>query len=93
MYLVVLGVILLVMWITDFGPVGGWSWWAVLWPFAGAFFWWMFADASGWTKRREMEKMEAKTRQRRIDALDKLGMDAKGRRGRSESAKQARRRF
>jgi len=40
-----------------------------------------------------MNKMEAKRKQRRIDALDKLGMDAKGRRGRSESAKQARRRW
>jgi hypothetical protein len=37
--------------------------------------------------------MEEKRRQRRIENLDKLGMDAKGRRGRSESAKQARRRF
>ena len=93
MYLVVLGVLLLLMKIADVGPVGAWSWLAVLSPFAGAVIWWAFADASGWTKRREVDKMEEKKRQRRIDALDKLGMDAKGRRGRSESAKQARRRF
>ena len=93
MYLIVLGLLLLVLKIADFGPVGGWSWWLVLSPFAGAAAWWAWADASGWTKRREMDKMEAKVRQRRIDNLDKLGMDAKGRRGQSETAKQARRRL
>jgi small Trp-rich protein len=93
MVFVVLGVILLAMWLAGMGPVGAWPWWAVFWPFAVAVLWWWFADTSGWTKRREVNKMEEKKRQRRIDALDKLGMDAKGRRGRSESAKQARRRF
>jgi small Trp-rich protein len=93
MYLVVLGVLLLIMKAADFGAVSAWSWWIVLAPFAGAAVWWAWADASGLTKRREMEKMEAKKVQRRIDNLDKLGMDAKGRRGRSETAKQARRRF
>ena len=93
MYLIVLGVLLLVMKIAEWGPVGEWSWWFVLAPFAGAVVWWAWADKSGWTKRREMDKMEEKRRQRRVENLDKLGMDAKGRRGRSESAKQARRRF
>jgi len=93
MYFIVVGVALLIMKIADLGPVGAWSWWGVLAPFGLALVWWAWADASGWTKRREMDKMEAKKRQRRIDNLDKLGMDAKGRRGRSESAKQARRRF
>jgi small Trp-rich protein len=93
MYLVVLGVLLLLMKTADFGPVAAWPWWVVLSPFGVAVAWWAWADATGWTKRREMDKMDAKKRQRRIDALDKLGMDAKGRRGRSETAKQARRRF
>ncbi len=93
MAFIVLGVVLLVLWMADLGPVGVWPWWAVLWPFAAAALWWWWADATGWTKRREMDKLEAKRRQRRIDNLDALGMDAKGRRGRSESAKQARRRF
>jgi len=92
MYLVVLGVLFLVMKIAEFGPVADWSYWAVLAPFAGAVLWWAWADKSGWTKRREIDKMEEKKRQRRIDNLDNLGMDAKGRRGRSGSAKQARRR-
>lgn len=93
MVFVVLGVLLLVMKIAEFGPVGAWSWWWVLAPFGAAVLWWWWADASGFTKRREIDKIEAKKKQRRIDNLDALGMDAKGRRGRSETAKQARRRF
>jgi small Trp-rich protein len=93
MVFVVVGVLLLLMKITDFGPVAAWPWWAVLCPFGMAILWWWFADTTGWTKQREMNKMEAKRKQRRIDALDNLGMDAKGRRGRSDGAKQARRRL
>ena len=91
MYLVVAGVLLLIMKVADFGPVGTWSWWVILLPFGLAMVWWAWADASGFTKRREMDKMDAKKRQRRIDNLDKLGMDAKGRRGRSDTAKARRR--
>lgn len=93
MVFVVIGVLLLLMKIADFGPVGMWSWWIILAPFGVAVLWWAWADASGWTKRREMNKMEEKKKQRRIEQLDALGMDAKGRRGRSETAKKARRRF
>jgi len=93
MYFIVLGVLLLAMKAAGFGPVAAWSWGWVLLPFVGAALWWAWADATGWTKRREIDKMEAKKRQRRIDNLDNLGMDAKGRRGRSDMAKQARRRF
>jgi small Trp-rich protein len=82
MYLVVLGVLLLVMKLAEFGPVGEWSYWAVLWPFAGAVAWWAFADKSGWTKRREMDKMEERKKLRRQTNLEALGMDEKSRRQR-----------
>ncbi|HEV7914214.1 MAG TPA: TIGR04438 family Trp-rich protein [Albitalea sp.] len=93
MYFVVAGVLLLVMKVAEFGPVALWPWWGVLLPFGLAVVWWAWADATGFTKRREMDKMDEKKKQRRIDNLDALGMDEKGRRGRSESAKQARRRY
>ncbi len=92
MYFVVLGVLLLVMKMAEFGPVATWAWWVVLSPFGLAMAWWAWADGSGWTKQREMDKIEAKKEQRRLSNLDALGMDAKGRRGRSDTAKQARRR-
>ena len=80
MAFIILGVALLIMWLADFGPVAAWPWWGVLWPFAAAVVWWWWADATGWTKRREMEKMDAKRDERRRKNLDALGMDAKGRR-------------
>ena len=48
------------------GMVAGWSWWIVLSPFAMAIAWWAWADSSGYTKRRVMER-EDKRRQARID--------------------------
>jgi len=92
MYLVVLGLLLIVMKWAEFGPVAAWSWWVVLLPFAGAAVWWAWADSSGYTKRREIDKIEEKKRERRVKALDALGMDQKGRRGKSTSAKEARNR-
>lgn len=80
MAFIILGVLLLVMWLADFGPVGAWPWWGVLSPFAAAVLWWWWADATGWTKRREMDKMDAKRDERRRKNLEALGMDVKGRR-------------
>lgn len=56
------------------------SWLWVLSPFAAAALWWMWADASGLTKRREVEKMAAKQTERRRRHLAALGMDERGRR-------------
>lgn len=42
------------------------SWWIVLIPFALAVAWWAYADASGYTKRRVIEK-ENLRKQNRID--------------------------
>ncbi|HET7795098.1 MAG TPA: TIGR04438 family Trp-rich protein [Rhizobacter sp.] len=42
--------------------------------------WWLWADSTGYTKRREMDKMDARVAKRRAENLENLGMDAKGRR-------------
>ncbi len=73
MAFVVLGVLLLGLKWAEFGPVGAWSWWVVLAPFAAAAVWWAWADASGYTKRRAMERMEAKKGERRQRNMDALG--------------------
>jgi small Trp-rich protein len=80
MWMVVLGVLLILLKVGDIGPFGMWSWWAVLWPFVVAVVWWAWADSSGWTKRREMDKMDAKKADRRSKNLANLGMDERGRR-------------
>ncbi len=59
MYFLGLGLLLLALKLMDIEPVLGWSWWIVLSPFALAAAWWAWADASGYTKRKEMEKMDA----------------------------------
>jgi len=90
MWFIVLGVLLIVMKLADFGIVAVWSWWVVLAPFGLALAWWAYADASGFTKRREMDKLEEKKRERRRKAMDALGIDRTAQK-RGEAAEQARR--
>ena len=75
MILVVLGMLLLVMKFAEFGPVAVWPWWIVLAPFGLAMIWWWYADVSGWTKRREMDRMEDRKANRRRSAMERLGLD------------------
>jgi len=64
MLALVLGVILLTMKWMEIDPVAAWSWWVVMSPFAIAVAWWSWADASGYTKRKAMEKIEARKQER-----------------------------
>ena len=74
MYFLLIGVVALALKSLEIGPVAAWSWWVVLLPFALAAAWWAFADASGYTKRREVDKMD-KRKQDRIDKQrDAIGM-------------------
>jgi small Trp-rich protein len=66
MYLLGLGVILLALKYLEIGPVATWDWWWVLAPFAAAVVWWAWADYSGYTKKKVVEK-ENQRRQARID--------------------------
>jgi small Trp-rich protein len=66
MYLLVLGIALLAMKWTEFGPVAVWSWWWVFTPFGLAVAWWAWADSSGYTARKAMQIEDAK-KQARID--------------------------
>ena len=75
MPLVFAGVLLLVAWWADIGPFGKLPWWAVALPFFIAILWWHFADTSGWTQRRAMDKMERRKAERREKAMDALGLN------------------
>jgi small Trp-rich protein len=66
MYFLGLGLILMVMKYLEIGPVAVWPWWVVLAPFGLAMAWWAWADATGYTKKKAMQKEEAR-RQARID--------------------------
>lgn len=66
MYLLVLGLVFLVMKYLGVAPVAAWDWWVILLPFGLAVIWWAWADATGYTKKKVMER-ELARRQERID--------------------------
>jgi small Trp-rich protein len=80
MYLLGIGIILLALKYLEIGPVATWSWWVVLAPFGLAVAWWTWADMSGYTKRKAVER-ENLRKQARIDkSREALGMGPKKRR-------------
>lgn len=73
MYLLGLGLVLLVLKYLEWGVVAAWSWWLVLAPFALAVAWWAWADSTGYTKKKAMERHDRRRdarRERTKDALD-----------------------
>jgi len=66
MYFLGLGLVFLLLKYLEIGPVAALSWWWVMTPFALAVAWWAWADSSGYTKRKAMER-EDERRQDRID--------------------------
>jgi len=66
MLFLLLGLLGLALKYFEVGMVAGWSWWVVLSPFALAVAWWAWADSSGYTKRKVVER-EDRRKQARID--------------------------
>ena len=77
MPMVALGVLLLLLKWAEFGPFERMSWWWALLPFGIAILWWEFADNSGWTQRRVIDKLEKRKSDRRQKAMDALGLDTR----------------
>jgi small Trp-rich protein len=74
MWFLLLGLLGVALKYLEIGLVATLSWWIVLIPFALAAVWWAWADASGYTKRKVVEKENAR-RQDRIDRQrSNLGM-------------------
>jgi small Trp-rich protein len=74
MLFVIVGVVLVLLKVAAFGPVAEWSWLLVLAPFGLAAVWWAFADATGLTRRRAMDKMEQRKVERRKRDMAALGL-------------------
>ena len=70
MYLLILGIALLAMKYLEIGPVAQWSWIWVLAPFGLAVVWWWWADMTGYTRRRQEDKMAERV-QERLDRQNK----------------------
>ena len=79
MLFVLLGVALLALKFAEIGAVAGWDWWLVLLPFVAAVLWWAFADKTGLTKKREMNKMEERKQARRRKSMVALGLNPRER--------------
>ena len=74
MWFVALGCLLGLAKLAEFGPVASWSWWLVLSPFALAAAWWVFADSTGLTQQRAMDRAAEKTAERRRRHLEDMGL-------------------
>ncbi len=85
MFFVIVGVLMILLNLAGIGPTANWTWnltgdlYKFCIPFGLAAAWWAWADGSGYNKRREIERMEAKKTARRVENMSALGMDAKGR--------------
>ena len=86
MFFVIVGAIMILLNLAGIGPIGEWTWtltgdlWKFCVPFGLAILWWIWTDASGLDKRREIAKMDAKKQARRAQNMATLGMDERGRR-------------
>lgn len=86
MLFILIGVVLIGLNLAGIGPMAQWNWelfgdlWKFCVPFGLALVWWIYTDKSGMDRRREIERMEQKKRDRRKENLAALGMDAKARR-------------
>lgn len=78
MYFLGLGVVLLLLKFLDIAPVAAWGW-ADRWylfaaPFILAVAWWAWADWSGYTKKKAMEKMDDAKKARLAKNREALGL-------------------
>lgn len=74
MYLLVFGIALSLLKYFEIGPVAHWAWWWVLSPYALAVAWWSWADATGYTKRKAVEKVELRKKERLNKQKENLGL-------------------
>jgi len=83
MVFIIVGVILIALRIAGVSPMADWNLeffgdlWKFALPFILALVWWAWSDASGLTKRREMQKDEERKADRRRRTIDNLGLGPK----------------
>ncbi|HYP86419.1 TIGR04438 family Trp-rich protein [Variovorax sp.] len=74
MWFLGLGLALVALKYFEVGPVAQLTWLWVLSPFALALVWWAWADWSGYTKRKAVERDEARKQERIDRQRSQLGM-------------------
>jgi small Trp-rich protein len=72
MWLLLLGLLLLVSKLLDFGPLADLSWWWVLLPFGLALVWWEFFERRlGLDKKKAFDELEKAKKERIARALER----------------------
>ena len=74
MYFLLIGIVAGVLKYLEMGPFAALPWWMVLSPFGMAVLWWWYADSSGYTKRKEIEKMDKRREDRIEKSREAMGM-------------------
>lgn len=80
MYLLVLAIALTLLKYFEIAPIAAWPWWWVVLPYGLTLAWWTWADASGYTKRREIDKIEQRKQDRVNKQKEAMGMQPRKRR-------------
>ena len=86
MFFVIVGVGLILLNLAGIGPMGLWNWeitgdlWKMVLPFILAVLWWWWADATGYTKRKVIERENVKKKARIEKSREAMGMGTKKRR-------------
>ncbi len=80
MYLLGIGIVLILLKYLEIGPLAAWSWLWVLARFGLAVAWWSWADATGYTKRKAMDRMDKRKQERLDKNREALGLGIKKRR-------------
>ena len=80
MYFLGIGIVLLLLKYLEIGAVASWSWMVVLSPFGLAVAWWAWADWSGYTKKKAMDKMDKRKKERIDKQREAIGTDLRRRR-------------
>lgn len=72
MWLLLVGLLLLVSKLLDFGPLGSLSWWWVVLPFVAAFIWWEFFERRlGLDKKKAFDEIDKAKKDRIARALER----------------------
>ena len=79
MFFLLIGIMGVVLKYLEIAPLASLSWWLVLSPFGLAAAWWAWADASGYTKRKEIEKMDDRKQKRINKQRTAMGLTPKKR--------------
>ena len=74
MYFLLIGIVAGALKYFEIDPFTALPWWMVLSPFGMAVLWWWYADNSGYTKRKEIEKMDKRSEDRIEKSRAAMGM-------------------